>query len=225
MIGRLFLKTIMPSLNLIHRSRLPDSLSSPAPAVVMVHGWLGNENVMWQFEKTLPSGVIAVSPRAPFQVESGYGWSPPSPPAPGGEGGRGDEGGLSALREFVSRLPEVYPVDPSRIVLMGFSQGAAMGYALALSEPAVIAGVAALAGFLPDGARQWIAPGRLAGKPVFIAHGAEDTAVPIEAAVSAREAMITCGADVTYAEYPTGHKMNAQGMRDLKAWLKAVLPE
>ncbi len=208
----------MPSLNLIHRSRLPDSISSPAPAVVMVHGWLGNENVMGQFEKTLPPGVVAVSPRAPFEVEGGYSWSPPSP------SGRG-VGGEGALRQFVSRLPEVYPVDPSRIVLMGFSQGAAMVYALTLSEPALIAGVAALAGFLPDHARQWIAPGRLAGKPVFIAHGAKDTAVPIEDAVSARDAMITCGADVTYAEYPTGHKMNAQGMRDLKAWLKAVLPE
>ncbi len=212
----------MSSLNLIHRSRLPASISSPAPAVVMVHGWLGNENVMWQFEKTLPSGVIAVSPRAPFEVGGGFGWNLPSP---GGRGVGVEGESLSALREFVSRLPEVYPVDPSRIVLMGFSQGAAMGYALALSEPALIAGVAALAGFLPDQGRQWIAPGRLAGKPVFIAHGAEDTAVPIEAAVSAREAMSTCGADVTYAEYPTGHKMNAQGMRDLKAWLKAVLPE
>ncbi len=208
----------MFSLNLIHRSRLPDSFTSPAPAVVMAHGLFGDENVMWQFEKTLPSGVVAVSPRAPVEVGGGFGWNPPSP------AGRG-VGGEVALREFVSRLPEVYPVDPSRIVLMGFSQGAAMCYALALSEPALIAGVAALAGFLPDGARQWIAPGRLAGKPVFIAHGAEDTAVPIEAAVSARDAMSTCGADVTYAEYPTGHKMNAQGMRDLKAWLKAVLPE
>ena len=28
----------------------------------------------------------------------------------------------------------------------------------------------------------------------------------------------TAGADVEYHEYDTGHKLNAQGMRELKAW-------
>ena len=79
--------------------------------------------------------------------------------------------------------------------------------------------VAALSGFLPEPARRWIAPGRLAGRRVFIAHGSNDTVVPLEDAVRAREAMLLCGAEVAYHEYDIGHKLSPQGMRDLESWL------
>lgn len=206
----------MPALNLIHRIRLPRS-SSPSPAIVMVHGWLGDENAMWAFDRVLPLNAVAVTPRGPFEAGEGFGWT-----AIRGDGDTFDEG-LSALREFVTRLPEVYPVDPSRVVLMGFSQGAAMCYTLMLASPPVAAATAALAGFLPDSARQWIASGRLSGKPIFIAHGLNDTTVPVEEAVRAREALALAGANVSYHEYTIGHKLSAQGMRDLKAWLEKSL--
>ncbi|MEK7325663.1 MAG: alpha/beta fold hydrolase [Chloroflexota bacterium] len=203
-------------LNLIHRIRLPKT-SSPSPAIVMVHGWLGDENAMWAFDRVLPLDAVAVTPRGPFEAGEGFGWT-----AVRGGGDTFDQG-LDALREFVARLPEVYPVDPSRIVLLGFSQGAAMSYALTLASPTVAAATAALAGFLPDSARQWIIPGRLDGKPIFIAHGLDDTTVPIEEAVRAREALTLAGANVSYHEYAIGHKLSAQGMRDLKAWLEKSL--
>lgn len=183
----------------------------------MVHGWLGDENSMWAFDRVLPLNAVTVTPRGPFEAGEGYGWT-----AVRGDGDTFDEG-LSALYEFVTRLPEVYPVDPSRIVLMGFSQGAAMCYALTLASPTVAAATAALAGFLPDSARQWIIPGRLNGKPIFIAHGLNDTTVPVEEAVRAREALTLAGANVSHHEDAVGHKLSAQSMRDLKAWLEKVL--
>ncbi len=206
----------MSSLNLLHRVRLPKT-PSPAPAIVMVHGWLGDENAMWAFDRVLPLNAVAVTPRGPFEAGEGFGWT-----AVRSDSDTFDEG-LSALREFVTRLPEVYPVDPSRVVLMGFSQGAAMCYALTLASPAMAAAAAAIAGFLPDSARQWIVPGRLSGKPVFIAHGLNDTAVPVEEAVRAREALALAGANVSYHEDAVGHKLSAQSMRDLKVWLEKVL--
>jgi phospholipase/carboxylesterase len=204
----------MSSLNLIHRVRNPaPNASTLAPAIIMVHGWLGDENAMWAFEKALPLNAFVISMRAPVEAEGGYGWMLP------GNEERSFEQGLASLHEFVSRLPREYPVNADRVALMGFSQGAAMSCALALSDPHMATAVVALAGFLPDAARQWIAPGRLAGKRVFIAHGIGDTAVPVEDAIRARDALALCGADVTYHEYPVGHKLSAQGMRDLKTWL------
>lgn len=179
----------------------------------MVHGWLGDENAMWAFEKALPLNAFVISMRAPVEAEGGYGWMLP------GNEERSFEQGLASLHEFVSRLPREYPVNVERVALMGFSQGAAMSYALALSDPQRVSAVAALAGFLPDAARQWIAPGRLVGRRAFIAHGIDDTAVPVEDAIRARDALALCGADVTYREYAMGHKLTAQGMRDLKQWL------
>ena len=206
----------MPSFNLIHRARPPAaSAPTPYPAVVMVHGWLGSEQSMWTFQTIVARHALVISMRAPFTVEGGYGWKLSD------SDGSFDEG-LAALREFVSRLPSEYPVDQNRIVLMGFSQGAAMSYALALSQPEMTGAVAALAGYLPDPARQWVSPNRLAGKRVFIAHGLIDKMVPVAEAASARDAMLACGAQVTYSEYPIGHKLNAQGMKDLRAWLADI---
>ena len=178
----------------------------------MVHGWLGSEKVMWAFERALPPEAFVVSVRASFAAEGGYGWMLPGEPD-------SFETGLAALRDFVRDLPGELPVDPERRIVMGFSQGAAMAYALILSDPGLVSAAAALAGFLPDAAPRWEAPGRLAGKRVFIAHGTDDPTVPLAEAKKARDTMRACGAAVTYCTDPAGHKVGAGGMRALKAWL------
>lgn len=208
-------------LNLEHRARVPDRAvpGQYGAAVVMVHGWLGNENVMSIFERTVPAGVVLVYPRAPIAVKpDSFGWFRVDDPAT-------FEPGLAALETFVRGLPEAYPVDPARVVLMGFSQGAAMSLSLLLKEPALAAGVAALAGFLPRQVQAWATPGRLAGKRVLLSHGTEDDTVPVAWAQSAAEQLRAAGAEVRYEEYPVGHKLNAQGMRDLKAWVASTIGE
>ncbi len=203
------------TLNLVHRVHVPTTEPYRVyPAVVLVHGWLGDEKVMSIFERTLPPRVVTVSPRGPFPAGGdAFGWfSHDGDPQSFAEG-------LAALSSFVRDLPERYPVDPGCVVLMGFSQGAAISYGLALSEPEQVAAVAGLAGFLPEPARAWLAPGRLAGKPIFVAHGQADDTIPIDHARRAAEALRGAGAQVSLHEYPAGHKLNADGMADLKAWL------
>jgi phospholipase/carboxylesterase len=205
------------ALELVHQARVPQGASGQrGPAVVMVHGWLGNENVMSIFERTVPKHVAVISPRAPIEVEAeSYGWFKLNEPDT-------FDTGLAALERFVRALPDQYPLDPARIGLIGFSQGAAMSLALLLKEPPLVTAVAALAGFLPREALQWATPGRAAGKRVFMAHGTDDDTVPVlwarEAAGRLREAGVT----VDLREYAVGHKLNAQGTRDLRQWLAGV---
>jgi phospholipase/carboxylesterase len=207
------------ALNLEHRARVPEAAAEgqPWPAVVMVHGWLGNENVMSIFERTVPAGVVLVYPRAPITVKpDSYGWFTLDDPATFAPG-------LNALEAFIRALPDAYPVDPARVVLMGFSQGAAMCLSLLLKQPELATGVAGLAGFLPQQAQAWAAPGRLAGKRVLLSHGTEDETVPVAWAKAAVERLRFAGAEVRYEEYPVGHKLNAQGMKDLKAWMASAV--
>src|SRR5205085_9355130 len=164
----------------------------------------------------LPPGVVMVSPRAPIETEPGsFGWFR------GLDDDAGFAAGLADLRAFVTALPSEYPIDPQQIVLMGFSQGAAMSLALGLSAPELARGVAALAGFVPAQALGWATPGKLAGTRIFIAHGRTDETVSIDKARAARAVLTQAGAAVDYHEYDIGHKLNTAGMNDLKAWLRA----
>lgn len=204
----------MATLDLVHRHRLPRGHQHErVPAVVAVHGWLGNENVMSIFDRALPAGFAVFSPRGPEEIETGaFAWMRHL------DDGEGFRYGLAALRGFVTDLPEAYPVDPQRLYLMGFSQGTALSLSLLLSDPPLVAGVAALAGFLPETAAGWASPDLLTAKPVFIAHGKEDETIPVTQARAARDVLAQAGAEVSYHEYPVGHKLNAKGMADLKGW-------
>ncbi|MFN8456807.1 MAG: hypothetical protein U0401_19435 [Anaerolineae bacterium] len=189
------------------------------PAVIMVHGWKGDETVMGIFKQTVPPGVAVVSPRGPLAVEDGgYSWFlrtgtelQPTPPESLLES-------LSQLRQFITELPQLYPIDPTRLVLIGFSQGSTMANSLIFTYPQLAIGVASLAGLIPDVIQQTKSP-NLAGLPVFIAHGVRDEIVPLAAARYTRDLYRQLGAEVTYGEYHTGHKLTVQGMADLKAWL------
>ncbi|MBL8045977.1 MAG: alpha/beta fold hydrolase [Anaerolineales bacterium] len=204
----------MVELNLVHRARLPE-MAGPAPAVVMVHGWLGNENVMSAFDHVLPSGVAAFYPRAPFAVESGYCWSTSQTDR------ESFAHGAAMLREFVAALPQQYPIQVEQVVLVGFSQGGAVCASVLTQAPELVRGAAILCGLLPGMARKALSehPAAINGKRVFITHGTKDETVPIEQAHEARDIFLQAGAEVVYSEFPVGHKLNPEGLRQLKHWL------
>lgn len=201
---------------LVHRVLVPDG-AVPHPTVVMLHGLRGNEDVMWIFQRALPKGWLVAAPRAiKADPVGGYGWHPRQP----------DEWpalvmfdeAVTAVVRFIKALPELYGADPERIYLMGFSQGAATAFATAMRHPELVKGIAGLVGFAPEDCEAEVESGVLNGLPVFMAVGAEDATIPLDRSRDGAEVLEAAGADLTYLEYKTGHKLNAEGMRALKQW-------
>lgn len=127
--------------------------------------------------------------------------------------------GLAALERFIRALPALYNADLDRVVLMGFSQGAAVSFALALKHPGLVKAIASLVGFMPEGADTLpSSQSPLSNLPVFMAVGQKDPTIPLEKARESAAILRAANADLTYHEYDTGHKLNAQGSRDLTAW-------
>lgn len=200
---------------LVHELELP-ATPGPYPTAVMLHGRFGNETVMWVFRRTIPRHWLVVSPRALLADPEGghswriqpYGaWPPLDAFDPAAE----------ALDRFLSALPALYNADPDRTVLMGFSQGAAAAFALAVRRPGLAQGIAGLMGFAPPAEPAEIA-GMMAGLPVFLAGGTRDPLVPAAQSQRTLEWLRLAGAEVEYHAYETGHKMTAEGLRDLQAW-------
>lgn len=212
--------------SLIHYYRLPAAeKTGRAPMVVMLHGWGGDESSMWIFSRLIPPGAAIFTPRAPIELTTGSGaiWFRHTEsrlhPSPAGL-----QESVTRLGHFIVSLPHLYPVDPARLVLLGFSQGATVGNTLTITQPGVAMALASLAGTVPAGEVIPCRPNTLAGLPVFMAHGEKDTLIPLKAARQARETMNQLGATVTYGEYSVGHKVNNQALDDLQHWLAGVLP-
>jgi phospholipase/carboxylesterase len=204
--------------------------TSRGPLIFMLHGLYGTENVMWLFDQALPRSATVISPRALFPAADGFSWTRS---VVHGEIEQTDfTAALEALQRFIPEMIERYDCDPQRVIVMGFSQGAAVSYALSLTQPDLMCGVVALAGFLlpvashSERSRE-AAKSKSAAPPKYlIIHSTDDDLVPIALAREARSELEARGASIEYHEYPgSGHKVSAQGMKDIAQWIATTLRE
>jgi phospholipase/carboxylesterase len=209
----------LPAEALVHRTAAARSGEPPHPCLLLLHGRGADERDLLGLAPWLPPSLFLVAARAPLPVPGlgGYQWHDLL--------GTGTPEPVSFLRtverlqRFVGELPAAYPVDPGRLFVLGFSQGAAMTLALTGAAPQAVAGAVALSGYLPPGARTE----GLAGKPVFVAHGTVDPVLPVSLGRAARDALQAAGADLTYREYPLAHQIGEQELADVSAWLEERL--
>lgn len=206
---------------LTHRVRA--AAGAPQGALVLLHGRGTDERDLLPLADALDPErrLVAVTPRGPLTL----------PGQPGAHWyvvrrvGFPDEATFAPtyarLAAWLDALPEALGVPWSRTVLGGFSQGAAMSFALGFGpdRPAP-AGILALSGFLPR------VPGYeplLAGRdgyPVALGHGAADPVIPVTFAHAAREELLAAGADLLYRETPgMGHTIDPSFVPALRDWL------
>jgi phospholipase/carboxylesterase len=176
--------------------------------MLLLHGHLGNENVMWIFARKLPKDIIMLAPRAPQQLgPDQYSWHAITPRWPDLRTTYAD---LTA--ELLGRVDQWVSengLDVQHYDVMGFSQGAVMAYALSFLHPEKINKVAALAGFIPHSWQKDLAEVSLADRSYFVSNGTEDDVIPIDQARQSLDWLKEKGAQVTYCEGHTGHKLSA----------------
>ena len=136
---------------------------------------------------------------------------------------RADEAGL---RESIAEVDALISrerdrgVPPSRLLLIGFSQGGAVALAAGLRREAGVAGVASLSGYLPmaDKTKAEITSAGLA-TPVFLGHGSQDPVVAPVLGSRSRATLVELGVKVQFHSYPMAHSVCADEIRDLGDWL------
>ena len=192
------------------------------PLIFMLHGLYGDENVMWLFDHALPRSATVISPRALFAAADGFSWTRS---ASHGEIEPVDfTTSIESLQQFVPEMIRRYKADAACVIVMGFSQGAAVSYALSLAQPDLMCGVIALAGFMPLAAHPERNAMQSKDAPRYlIIHSLDDDIVPVALAREARSALEARGALVEYHEYLGGHKISAQGMKDIARWIERIL--
>jgi phospholipase/carboxylesterase len=197
--------------------RIRPGIDPTLPLVIMLHGWTGDENAMWVFDKVLPRTWWIAAFRGLYPLSSGgFSWTPESSNADPGVSDYGSS--VSALQHTIVDIDSQFKLGREPVVLMGFSQGAALAFSvpsLANWKPDAIV---SLAGFMPGDAAF---DGR--GLPVFWGHGIRDEIVSIDTARENVGHLRNVGAQVQYCEADVGHKAGVECARGLKPWLKHTL--
>ena len=111
-----------------------------------------------------------------------------------------------------------------RIVLAGFSQGGAMALFAGLRQSESLAGLICLSGYLPlDEELEPLAEAGGPSPPIFQAHGTGDPVVPYTTGLRSRDLLRGAGYGVEWRDYPMGHQVCLEEIRDIGGWLTGVL--
>ncbi len=140
-------------INLYYDLYIPESLKTPAPLLVAVHGYGAHKRHMMREARLIANDrFVVASLQAPFQhfrptsdgYKTGFGWLTDFKP----------EESISIHQNFVLRtietLAEQKIIDAERVFLYGFSQACALNFRFAFTHPKVLRGVVGVSGGIPS---------------------------------------------------------------------------
>lgn len=192
---------------------------------LMLHGWTGDENSMWVFTSQLDDDWLLIAPRALYPSQT-------------------DRGGFSWIDQridhwplFIDFLPAVEKlhhdlgelknkysyIDFSKLAIIGFSQGAAMGFAYSMIHPRDVLKLGLLSGFIPDNSEGFITQKGERDLGIFIGHGNSDQIVPVEKANQGITLLREFGYFPKSCITDVGHRLGADCFKALTDFLNQRL--
>jgi phospholipase/carboxylesterase len=216
--------TIKPRLSLPYLLQIPKQTNPRQSALIMLHGYGSNEADLFALAGKIPTEFLVISVRAPLVLGEGQcawfslDWSKGEPVRDKKE----TEVARVAVKQFIDEAVEAFDIDPSRLFLLGFSQGAILSMAVALTFPGVAKGVIALSGRVLEETKSQVKD-ILPKTHYFIGHGVSDQVLPVHYAREAKEYLAGLGADVEYHEYPIAHTISMEEIEKFVAWLGRVM--
>lgn len=192
--------------------QLASQTSKTKSTLIMFHGRGADEYDLFGLKEHLDPRLEIHSLRAPFEYEwGGYAWFDLF------EDGSVDEQSFSRSREEIAAF--IRTVKTDRLFLLGFSMGAIMSYAVALTQPGMCSGILALSGFAPPQLEKEYRLRELQDLHIFISHGIHDPVIPVERARGTKALLAGSNAAVSYHEYPMAHQISEECLSDAAAWL------
>jgi phospholipase/carboxylesterase len=204
------------SLSYIHQ--VTRGTDPTAPPLLLLHGTGGNEHDLLPLGQALSPGSAILSPRgnvsehgaARFFARQGEGIFDPAEVRQR----------TLELADFIAAAATEYRIDLTRLIAVGFSNGANIAATLLLLRPVVLAGAIL---FRPMVVLDSAAPPHsLDGKRVLICSGSEDPLVGADHPHRLGSHLRAGGAEVSLHTQPGGHGLTQSDITAAQTWFTAL---
>ena len=186
----------------------------PAPLVLCLHGATGSgERALRHLREFADKlGIILVAPDA-----RQYTWD--IIVTVSRHTGRGYGPDVAFIEESLTRVFERFAIDPARVAIEGFSDGASYALSLGLANGDLFSHIMAFSpGFSAE-------PGREGSPRIFISHGTQDQVLPINMCSRIYAPSLQyAGYDVTYREFDGPHTVPEDIAAEAVRWFLAPVP-
>ena len=142
---------------------------------------------------------------------------------------RADEEGIIDSAQLVDTLLTEQieaGISPQRLILAGFSQGAAMAYHVGLKQKHPLAGILVLSGYLPL-PESLVAPLDQDSPvtPILCCHGIWDPVVPVKLGESSAKKVEQAGWPLEWKTYPAPHSLHPDEVVEGGHWIRRILAD
>ena len=215
-------------MDLLYTAHVPPG-DGPHPTILLLHGWGASAHDLMSLAPILHGGgALVLCPQGPVGFELapdqapgllGYGWWPIAPDREIDE--TAFDTARSSVKAFLDAACQRYPIDPRKIVVLGFSQGGVMAYDLVLGDPERFAGLVALSSWMPEHLDAAIpSQDGLENFPALLVHGTKDPMIPVAKAQDSRQRLLARGVNVQYREFELEHEISQDALREGVIWLE-----
>ncbi len=207
-----------PDLDFVHRY-VPGEDES-GPTLLLLHGTGGNEEDLIPLGQDLAPGAAILSPRGKVSEYGALRFFRRL-----AEGVFDQEDLLFRTHElagFVEAAAKEYGFEGSRIVAVGYSNGANVAASTLLLHPGLLQAAVlfrAMVPFEPE-----VTPD-LSGLPVFMAAGRQDRMIPPDNTQRLADILAEAGAEVDLRWRNVGHPLTYDEVAEAKDWLAGIMPK
>lgn len=210
------------TLSLYHIIR-ESTLTENAPLLIMLHGYGSDEADLYSFSGELPDDVFIISVQAPIAMQPyGNAWYSINFDEDKGKWSDNEQAKASRdlIAKFIDEAVEAYPVNKNNVTLLGFSQGAILSYAVALTYPEKVKNIIALSGYvnkdiLPENLEKTDFP----NLDFYCSHGSVDQVIPVDWARQSAPFLKELNIKHVYSEFRVGHGVSPENFREFRDWL------
>lgn len=215
-----------PSLPFYHLIKKPSVGEGPYSALFLLHGYGSNEEDLASLAGFFPKDVFVISVQGPFPSGfDGFAWYALNFDASGAK--TADIGqaihSRDAVASFIEEAIKSYRLDPDKISVLGFSQGAILGYAIALSYPRLIKNLLAISGYLDKKLLNLNPTSQshdYSKLRVYASHGVHDPVIPFLLSKESMTVLESLGVHHDFQPFDSGHSISEENLNSLLTWFK-----